>query len=70
MEWEIQAYHKNNKKNTVSLGQLKKMQKFLEVQFYTRGEKIKEKSLSNNNNGSAQLVAYKNYHRYKICIYI
>jgi hypothetical protein len=24
MEWEIQAYHKNNKKNTVSLGQLKK----------------------------------------------
>lgn len=42
--WKIQAYHKNNKMNTVSLGQLKsntakERKKNLEVQFYTSDRK-------------------------------
>jgi hypothetical protein len=40
MEWKIQAYHKNSKKYSVS-GPTEKMQKLLEVQFYTRGERLK-----------------------------
>lgn len=55
MEWEIQAYHKNNKNNTVSLGQVEKLQKkSRSPTLHKRWKKrFKEKELANNNSGNA-----------------